>query len=269
MRELRFNQGFPLYRERLSGMLRCIAAGQATSDESVGAFMGVNPYMVEGVRGWLCKTGLGRGTSKEYTLSPFGSIIAAHDPNLQRPATLWLLHYYLVSQHEERAEVWYRCFNEFLMPGQPFTAAALEDHVFRALEQTPGNKSGVANDTKELIKTYTNAAALGNLGLIVRQNKTEIVSGTPALPDPLITAYVLFDSWPRQFGSVDTVRLSQLVDTPESIGRVFLANNTQVRELIGGMQSMGLLTFADTQHEPVTRHFHDAPIALLERYYRL
>ncbi|GAB4190507.1 MAG: hypothetical protein OHK0022_03370 [Roseiflexaceae bacterium] len=142
----------------------------------------------------------------------------------------------------------------------------------------------MANDTKELIKTYTNAAALGGLGLIVRQNKTEFVSGlglivrqnktefvsgTPALPEPLIAAYVLFDSWPRQFGSVDTVRLSQLVDTPESIGRVFLANNTQVRELVGAMQSMGLLTFADTQHEPVTRHFHDVPIALLERYYML
>jgi hypothetical protein len=267
MRELRFNQGFPLYRERLSGMLRCIAAGQATSDDAVGSFLGVNPYMVEGLRGWLCKTGLGTGTSKQYILTPFGTLVAEHDPDLQQAGTKWLLHYYLMSQHEERAEVWYRCFNEFLTPELSFSASTLQEHVLRSLEQTPKNKAGVESDTKELIKTYTNPAALGELGLLVRQGKSEIAVGSPQTPDALIAAYVLFDSWERCFGSIDTVRLGQLVSEPESIGRVFLANTSQVQALINTLQPLGLVTFADTQHQPVTRRFQDSPITLLERYF--
>jgi hypothetical protein len=268
MRDLRFNQGFPLYRERLSGMLRCIHDGQATSDEAVGSYMGVNPYMVEGIRGWLCKTGLGNGTSKNYTLSPFGALVAEHDPDLQQAGTQWLLHYYLASQHEERAEVWFRCFNEYLSPEQSFSANALQDFVFRSLDQTPKNKSGVDSDTKELIKTYTNPAALGDLRLLIRQGKSDIVVGRPSTPDSLIIAYVLCDSWERRFGSIDTVRLGQLISEPESIGRVFVANDSQVRSFISALQSHGMITFNESQHQAVTRRFRDTPISLLERYYQ-
>lgn len=268
MRDLRFNQGFPLYRERLAGMLRCIADGQATSDEAVGSYMGVNPYMVEGIRGWLCKTGLGNGTSKNYTLSPFGALVAEHDPDLHQAGTQWFLHYYLVSQHEERAEVWFHCFNEFLNPNKVFSSNELQESILLSLDQTPKNKAGVTSDTKELIKTYTNPAALGDLRLLTRQGKSEFVVGRPNTPDPLIVAYVLFDVWERRFGSLDTVRLAQLISEPESIGRVFVASDSQVRSFISALQSLGMITFADTQHQPVTRRFRDTPFSLLERYYQ-
>src|SRR5579859_3680988 len=103
MRDIRFNQGFALNRERLGAMLRCIGAGQATSDESVGTFMGVNPHMVEGYRGWLCKTGLGSATSTTYTLSPLGKILLRYDPELSLSSTQWLLHFFLVSQQDRKS----------------------------------------------------------------------------------------------------------------------------------------------------------------------
>lgn len=268
MRELRFSQGFPLNRERLSGMIRSIAEGQAISDEAVGSYMGVNPYMVEGFRGWLCKTGLGRGTSRNYSLSEFGTILTKCDPDLRLRETQWLMHYYLVSQHDERAEVWFRCFNEFLTHDQHFTIPALQDYIDRALEQTPSNRKGVESDTKELIKTYTNSASLGDLSLLTKISKTEITAQLTVDPHPLIVAYVLFDSWERRFGTIDTVRMSQLISEPESIGKVFVADATQVRRFIQTLQSYGFVSFADTQHEPVTRRFHDDPLRLLEQFYQ-
>lgn len=267
MRDLAFCRQLPLYRDRLSTMLRSVAQSPEITDDAIAEVMGVNPYAITGYRGWFRKTGLGEGVSGNYKVTPFGALLAEHDPGLQQAGTQWLLHYYLVSQHEERAEVWYRCFNEFLTSEQSFSAPALQEYVLRSLEQTPSNKDGVAKDIKELIKTYTNSAALGELGLLVRQGKSDITVGLANTPDPLIVAYVLFDSWEQRFGAIDTIRLGQLVSEPETIGRVFLADSSRVRRFINSLQSLGLVTFADTQHEPVTRRFQESPIALLVRYY--
>lgn len=268
MRELRFHQGFALNRERLAKMVQCIADGQETSDKSIGTQIGVNPYMIEGLRGWLYKTGLGGGTSKQHFLSPFGALVAQYDPDLRQPGTLWLLHYYLSSQHEERAEVWYRCFNEFLDPGKQFTGDELQSYVTRILQDTPTNKNGIASDTNELLKMYTKPTGLGELRLIAPVDAKTYTTGSPATPDPYIVGFVLFDSWPRRFGTADTIRLSQLVTEPEMPGRIFVAGRDEVRRHVLAMQSLGLLNFADTQHEPVTRRFTEPPLTLLERYYQ-
>ena len=267
MRHLRFNQGFALHSERLSGFVRCVAEQPLASKEDVAAYIGVNPYMIEGLMGWLYKTGLGKGNSRNYALTPFGTLVAKHDPQLQRMGTLWLLHYYLCSEHEERAEVWFRCFNAFLTFGQTFSADELRTFVEGNLEHTPTNTKGVESDTKELLRTYTQSTGLGDLGLLAKRGESfEVLA--PRTPEPLIVAYVLFDSWARHFGSADVVRLSQLVSEPESIGRIFVAAPGQVRALIVTLQGLGLVNYADTQHEPVTRRYEATPIDLLERYYR-
>lgn len=268
MREIRFHQGFALNRDRLAKMVQCIAFEGDTSDEAIGSHIGVNPYMVEGLRGWLYKTGLGGGTSKQHFLSPFGKLVVQHDADLRQPGTLWLLHYYLSSQHEDRAEVWYRCFNEFLDPGKQFTSDELQSYVVRTMQNAPTNKSGIASDTKELLKMYTKPTGIGDLRLITAIDTKTYTTGAAVAPNPYIVGFVLFDSWPRQFGTSDTVRLSQLVSEPEMIGHIFVAGHNEVRQHVLVLQSLGLVNFADTQHEPVTRRFIESPLVLLERYYQ-
>lgn len=268
MRTLRFNQGFALKRERLSAIIRCIAEGNATSNDAIASYMGVNKPVAEGFRGWLCKTGLGSGTDGRYTLSPCGTIIANHDPYLQHTDTLWILHYFLISQHQERAEIWYRCFNEFLLPGKKFTSAELAQYVRTCIENTPSNMQGIEKDTASLVNCYTQVENLGNLGILAKGIKENISTTDVSPPDPLIIAFILFDSWQRRFGAVDSVRLSMLVDEPESIGRTFVADYTRVRHYIGQLERIGLVTFSDTQFEPVTRRFFDEPLTLISRYYQ-
>ncbi len=267
MREIRFHQGFALNRDRLAKMVQCIATEQDTSDEAIGTQIGVNPYMIEGLRGWLYKTGLGGGTSKRHFLSPFGTLVAQHDPDLRQTGTLWLLHYYLSSQHEERAEVWYRCFNEFLDPGKQFTSDELQSYVARTMQNAPTNKAGIASDVNELLKMYTKSSGLGELRLIVPGGAKTYTASSPAVPDPYIAGYVVFESWTHRFGTADTIRLSQLVNEPEMPGRIFVAGRDEVRQHVLALQSLGLINFADTQHEPVTRRFTESPLVLLQRYY--
>lgn len=266
MRDIDFCRKFTLDRQRLSGMLIAIAQNDQATDEQIANAMGVNPYMVTGFRGWLRKTGLGTGTSGKYKLTPLGRNIAKYDPKLHLTGTLWLLHYNLCSEHEERAEVWFRCFNEFISVGQTFEPEMLRAYVERSVVDTVTNVKGIANDTNELITTYTQPNALGGLNIITKHKK--MIEVTPSqLPHPLIAAYILFDSWPRRFGAADSVRLSQVVTEPECLGRICMATPERTREMILTLQGLGLVNYADTQHEPVTRRFHGPALELIERYY--
>ena len=78
---------------------------------------------------------------------------------------------------------------------------------------------------------------------------------------------MLFDVWRRRYDGTNSLRLSQLVSEPETPGRIFLATPAQVREFVLRLQADGLLGYADTQHEPVTRKFQALPTVLLEQYY--
>lgn len=268
MRSFAFHQKFALNRERLARMVQCIADGAATSEDAVGAYMGVNPYMVEGFRGWLCKTGLGNASKHDYTLSPIGRLVASYDPALERPGTLWLLHYHLASDHGERAEVWYRLFNEFATPGTSFTRTELQTYVERVVTDLPKNKTAVAKDVEEALKCYTRPEALRDLQLLRKSGKDTYVVDAAQEPDPYLFAFMLFASWSRRFPGIDTLRLTQVCQAPELPGRICLARREQIVRWLSMLEAMGLVTVADTQQEPVNRRFQEQPLTLLERYYQ-
>ena len=259
MRSIKFHQGFKLDRVRLSTLLRCAAENEVISKKTAASYMGVGEPAAEGCIGWLVKTGLGMVLEKGYGLTPLGVLVARHDPELSHLNTLWLLHYYLVTEHDERSEVWYCAFNEFINPGTPFTREALQMYVERSLDSSPSNKSGVRDDCNEFAKGYTDPVALGKLGLIREVAKKTYEAGLNSLPDPHMFAFALFDTWQRRFPHVDTVRITQISREPEMPGRVFAARHDQVVQVLQSLQSMGLVNIVDSQHEPVTRRFRDAP----------
>ncbi|GAA5528866.1 DUF4007 family protein [Herpetosiphon gulosus] len=268
MREFSFYQGFSLRRERLAGMLQAVAANSTASDEEIGRHMGVNPYMVEGFQGWLCKTGLGSKQHKDYKLTPFGRLAVQYDPLLSDQGTSWILHFYLSTQHDERAEVWYRFFNQFIVPHQTFTRDELAVAISRSIEEPPKNKASLTKDIGELLKAYTNTDALGALGLLQKSGKEHYFSGNNSLPHALIGAFMLFDTWNRYFSATDTLRLTQISQELEMLGKVIIGSRERIQSLIGQLQTLGLLVIADTQHEPVTRRFKESPFLLLEKYYQ-
>ena len=268
MLDFAFFQGFALRRDRLAGMVQAITVNPDAIDREIGTVMGVNPYMVEGFQGWLYKTGLATKVGNHYTLSPFGALVAAQDPNFADPGTLWLLHFHLATQHVERAEVWYRFFNEFATPQQTFSRDEWFSAIARLIADVPKNKAGLSKDPGEMLNTYTRPQALGDLGLLAAsdpKNPTFRVRG--ATPPPLVAAWMLLDTWERRFAHSDTVRLSQICHEPEFLGKVCLLDRERVHSLLNQIQSLGVIALADTQHEPVTRRFRESPLGLLEQYY--
>lgn len=268
MREFHFHQTFTLDRDLLAALLRCVIETPTVSRKTISAAIGVNTPKGEGLQGWFCKTGLGTHEKQTYTISPFGELVARYDPYMEHPTTLWGLHYHLAANpHQERAAVWYSFFNTFAAPGKHFTSTPLHASMEQALGHLASSTRYITKDTNQLLNCYVRPEALGNLGLLRRSQKNMYeIEGQQ--PDPAIIAYVLFDSWQRLFPTTDTLRLTQLCEEPEMIGRVFVASRNQVRHAIGLLQGMGLLIFADTQHEPVTRRFHGNPLTFLEQTYQ-
>jgi len=267
MRDFKFHQGFKLDRDRLATLIRGMAESQVTSKKAAATYMGVGEPAAEGCIGWLLKTGLGTAERGAYALTPLGALVAAHDPHLSQRGTLWLLHYYLVTAHDERAEVWYRAFNEFLNPGTPFTRDALQTYVERSLESSPANKSGIADDCNEFGKCYTEPVALGKLDLVREVEKKTYEAGLNSAPEPQIFAFALFDAWQRRFPHTDTLRVTQVCQEPEMPGRVFAARHDQMVQALQLLQSMGLVNIVDSQHEPVTRRYRDEPYRLIADFY--
>lgn len=267
MRPIKFHQGFRLDRARLATLLRCAVESEPITKKSAAVAMGVGEPAAEGCIGWLLKTGLGRAMGKGYAVTPLGALVAAHDPELSQRGTLWLLHYHLATEHAERAEVWFRAFNEFLTPAAGFTRAALQVFVERSLESTPANRSGLADDCTEFIKGYTAHAGLGKLELVREAGGDAYEAAMHQPPEPLVFAFALFDAWQRRFPHTDTLRVSQICAEPELPGRVFVAQREQIVRLLQNLQSLGLVNLVDSQHEPVTRRYREAPEQLITSFY--
>ncbi|NCC32355.1 MAG: DUF4007 family protein [Chloroflexia bacterium] len=267
MRSIKFHQRFKPDRARLAAVMRCMAEHQVVSKKMVATYIGAGEPAAEGSIGWLFKTGLGETKQKGYGLTQLGALIAAHDPELAQQGTLWLMHYYLVTDQNERAEVWYRAFNEFLSPGMRFLRASLQTYVERSLESSPTNKSGVDDDCQQFVKGYVDPAALGKLDLIREVEPQTYEVSLNRLPECHIFAFALFNAWERRFPHTDTLRISQICEEAELPGRVFAAQRDQIVALLQMLQSLGLVTIIDSQHEPVTRRYRDEPIQLLKTFY--
>ncbi len=267
MRSIAFHQKFKLDRERLATLLRYMTEQPIASKKGAAVYMGVGEPAAEGCIGWLIKTSLVTPRDKGYELTPLGELIANHDPELSQQNTLWLMHYYLITEHNERSEVWYRAFNEFFNPGISIERSSLLTYIERSLEGTSTNKLGLSDDCNQFWKCYLDPASLGKLNLVQEDKQKTYTFNLSIPPDTAIFAFTLFDAWQRRFSHVDTLRISQICEEPEFSGKVFVAHRDQVVQMLQNLQSLGMVNIIDSQHEPVTRRYRDDPYQILTNFY--
>lgn len=85
-------------------------------EEDAPERLGLGKNMVRALRYWMQATGLTieeqRNRTKEQDPTLFGRMVYEHDPYLELDGTLWLIHYYLIS-NKELATTWYWFFNHY------------------------------------------------------------------------------------------------------------------------------------------------------------
>lgn len=256
------------------------------------ADFGVGKNMVASMRHWSLACGiiepLPTTKSKLGGLTPtaLGDILfGGGDPYLERPASLWALHWRLASA-PGRASTWYFAFNEFneaIFNKETLSTrfmARIDD--LREAGRLAGSRitrSTIDRDVECLMRTYVPRSGgkagaedglecpLAELGLIANiagAGASQFRRGPkPTLPDEVF-ALALTEFWQAHFETRGSLSVEAVSHEPGSPGRVFLLDEESIAERLERLTDVtrGAITWDEsTGLRQVTMR---APIATLD-----
>lgn len=186
--------------------------------------------------------GCGLLDKSSYRLTRLGRLVYDHDPNLNHPSTLWLMHYHLSAPAGPGPAFWHFLISQRVRPGMVLERSELIEAVQNFISEAEG-KALVDRSARSLISiftgTYTKMDGLGKLGIL-----EETGSGYRVLePDPpneWVVGYALAHYWASVWPQFKQVALGELSQPGGFADLLFLSTfqlNSRLREL----QSKGLL----------------------------
>jgi hypothetical protein len=217
--------------------------------------LGMGRNMVRSLRYWMQATGLaieqfeGRSVPR---LTEFGETVWQCDPYLEDEITLWLLHYYLASNQTE-ATSWYWFFNHYapVSFSDKQAVEALQNWVITVEPERRVARSSLRKDVSCLLRTYLPdergsnpenllESPLARLEILTQfgegaQKRYQWQKSNVNRLDPLILLYVLVDRQNQQRPSTQEVRLSQALQEPMNVGRIFNLTTAVLTDLIAAL----------------------------------
>lgn len=228
--------------------------------------LGVGKNMVKSIKHW-CETmdliePFDRG--RQARVTPLGNaLFSPHgwDPYLEDPATLWLLHWLLVSK-PERATTWYFAFTKF--SAEYFTRDTLVDWLLKTVPMDNGARVTIASlrrDVEVFLKTYcpspstrevpledTFECPLVELGLLkeIERGHFQFIRGPkPSLPDAIFV-YALSDFWQRSVPHLQTLSFEKILHEGGSPGGVLKLSENALGERLERLPRWTGLSFDET-----------------------
>jgi len=230
--------------------------GQLTTiflDTDAPERLGIGQNMVKALRFWMLATGLSeerleeRQRTQRFTL--FGSQVWHYDRYLEDDATLWLIHYHLVS-NETHATAWYWFFNHFApsifdenscvealsqwvitkYPDQTIASSSLKKDVDCLLQTYLANKA--ARSPEDMLESpFSRLRLLSRLGDDhLKHYRLERLE--PGRLHPLILLYVLIDRQVQLRKSESQVGLGTVLHEPINAGRIFNLTTATLSDLL-------------------------------------
>ncbi len=260
---------FPLrygwLKKSYDAVIAALASGESDlrvtfTDDAAIAHFGVGKNMVTAMRHWS----LASGILHEDDLQPtkLGRLIFDEegDPYLERPASLWLLHWHLAAT-PMRATTWYWAFNELNEP--TFTRDFLRSRIARRCEELREDgrlknsrisESTLKSDVLCFIRTYATKAEAGRavqednlecplteLGLVQPVDvgaAFQFRRGPKStLPDEVFL-YGLLRFWKKLYPTRREFSVEAITHEPGSPGRVFLLDEETVAERLARLADL-------------------------------
>lgn len=230
------------------------------------ARFGVGKNMVSAIRHWTKVMGvIEEPSTNQVVTTSFGQFLFGengHDPFMESPASLWLLHWKLASDPQKT--LWYWAFGYF--PSQYFERSDLVNHIERLivdLEWSSTSLKTITNDVACFIRTYVAPhksskpnqddaleSPLIELGLIRPADRSDgfrFARGPkPSLGDGVF-AYALIDFWSRH-SKAQTLSFEAIVYEPGSPGRVFQLEENDVIDRLVSIEAItqGAIKWSET-----------------------
>ena len=230
-------------------------------DKDAPERLGIGRNMVRALRFWMQATGLTEEHSEGppprrnvQRLTGFGEWVWQYDPYLEDEATLWLIHYHLISSATQ-ATTWHWFFNYFtpVIFEPDACVAALKSWMLSDYQGKPVAEQTLKKDVGCLIRTYLPARStltpesslespLARLGLLSqieagRQPRYRLEQSDPANLHPLIVLYVLLDQQKRQYADTQNrqIGLHQVLRNPVNVGRTFNLSTAGLTALLDAL----------------------------------
>ncbi len=289
------HESFPFRNTWLTkGVTQCALDPTFFSRDDAMVVLGVGKNMVRSIRHWCLATemvvedpGVGNNRGRYLCPSELGRRIflgtAPWDPYLEDSATLWLIHYQLVTS-DSRATTWYYAFNEVNQP--EFTRHGLEQAI-GALARRYGvrvSTNSIARDVDVFIRTYAGSGAhggsleesldcpLAELGLIFQPTPTSPYAFARGPKGTLPDAVFVYALW--QFATRHphrkTFTFDELMYTPRGPGRAFRLDEASLADRLEqlGKLTGDVLQFSETAGlKQVLIQGDPDPLAMLADYY--
>jgi hypothetical protein len=212
--------------------------------------------------------GCGLLDDKTYRLTPLGEFVYEHDPNLNHPSTLWLMHYHLSAPAGPGPAFWHYLVSRKLQPGIGLERSSLIESVRQAVLETEG-KALVDRSARTLVTvfggSYTKSDALSRLGILEETDEGYRVL-EPDPPSEWVIGYALAHYWESVWPQFRQVALAELSEFGGFSSLFFLGTyqlNSRLREL----QSRGLLELVQIAPPHQILRLWKSPQDFLEHIY--
>lgn len=195
--------------------------------------------------------GAGLLGSKDKRLTSLGEAVLEHDPDLNHPATLWLLHYHLSAPEGPGPAFWHYLVGEVLHTGERLERTRIRELLDACLRRngTELAAKSLNSTTSIFTGTYTKSDALGKLGVLasdaddegsakVAESKTFEVQ-EPDAPPTFALGYALAHFWEQQISALRT-DLSEL-SKPGGFAGLFFLGSFQLNAALRELQREGFL----------------------------
>lgn len=237
------------------------------SEDAIAQF-GVGRNMVASIRHWAKSTRIveeqaGTNSVKTTELGEFLLGKNGHDPYMEHPSTLWLIHWQLAAQEEKTT--WYWAFSHY--PSVTFHRDDLVKKIKRFVERNSKRlfaDTTIRNDVLCFVRTYVarpstkisrNDEALESplteLGLIKAVGKKDgfrFVRGPKSTLGDGVFVYALLDYWKQRSSRVTSLSFEAIAHAPGSPGRVFQFDENDVADRLTRLDDVteGALRWTET-----------------------
>ena len=268
------HETFPLRYGWLKKAYDRIAATQAAADnrtacwsEDAIARFGVGKNMVASIRHWAKSTRIveepaGTHSVRTTELGEFLLGENGHDPFMEHPSTLWLIHWQLAAQEEKTT--WYWAFSHY--PSVTFHRDDLIKKIKRFVARNFKKQfadTTIRNDVLCFLRTYVARPStkksghdealespLTELGLIKAVGKKDgfrFVRGPKSTLGDGVFVYALLDYWKR-LPRGTSLSFESIAHAPGSPGRVFQFDENDVADRLTKLDDVtdGALRWSET-----------------------
>ena len=237
------------------------------SEDAIAQF-GVGKNMVASIRHWAKSTRIveeqaGTDSVRTTELGEFLLGKNGHDPYMEYPSTLWLIHWQLAAQEEKTT--WYWAFSHY--PSVTFYRDDLVKKIKRFVERNSKRQfadTTIRNDVRCFLRTYVarpsikrarNDEALESplteLGLVKAVGKKDgfrFVRGPKSTLGDGAFVYALLDYWKQRSSHVTSLSFEAIAHAPGSPGRVFQFDENDVADRLTRLDDVteGALRWTET-----------------------